>query len=373
MKEMTLGLRPALRYLEFVLAGYLPVVSAASLLAADTPSEQLPSDALLQTWHRLRLAVLHSIWAASQIAQACRCNPPRPRACDHSSQPRNEMGPAQGAHSRCCKDYCSTFHAERTRQLRMLRMRASRARVACMAAPDSHHALDALRDTAAALLQHRRQQAATDALRAGVLLHEYGDQSTYYFHHLHRQRQQATVINHLQQQQGSPIANLCTMQGRQQADSIIVNFFSADSPTGMFKQLHTVLTSSDSSCSDGVSAANKLAAETTGRYPVIACQRRRPVPLELGCMEATHLASIACKVSTTDCPDAGIGKRRGRQVKPPGANGCLVTKDLMSPGGLADCPNPTVQVIDDAGPTVDLASRGDCPADLTGVLGPSKA
>ncbi len=45
-----------------------------SLLAADTPSEQLPSDALLQTWHRLRLAVLHSIWAKSQIAQASRHN-----------------------------------------------------------------------------------------------------------------------------------------------------------------------------------------------------------------------------------------------------------------------------------------------------------
>ncbi len=38
------------------MTGYLPVVSAASLLAADTPVEQLPSDALLQTWHRLRLA-----------------------------------------------------------------------------------------------------------------------------------------------------------------------------------------------------------------------------------------------------------------------------------------------------------------------------
>ena len=53
---------------------YLPVVSVASLLAADTPSEQLPSDALalLQTCHRLRLAVLHSTWAASQVAQASR-------------------------------------------------------------------------------------------------------------------------------------------------------------------------------------------------------------------------------------------------------------------------------------------------------------
>ena len=58
------------------MTGYLPVVSAASLLAADTPSEQLPSDALLQAWHRLRLAVLHSIWAASQIAQATRSTQP---------------------------------------------------------------------------------------------------------------------------------------------------------------------------------------------------------------------------------------------------------------------------------------------------------
>ncbi|KAL3132750.1 hypothetical protein ABBQ32_008605 [Trebouxia sp. C0010 RCD-2024] len=97
-------------------------------------------------------------------------------------------------------------------------------------------ALDQLRHTAADLQQHRQQQAATQALRAGVLLHEYGDQSTYYFHHLHRQRQQATVIANFQQQPGSPQVDLCTESGRQQADSIIVSFFSADSPTGMFKQ-----------------------------------------------------------------------------------------------------------------------------------------
>ena len=98
------------------------------------------------------------------------------------------------------RNNCSTFHAQRTRQLRVLRVRPSQARAAYVTAPGSHHALDALRHTAADLLQHRRQQAtdATDALRAGVLLHEYGDQSTYYSHHLHRQRQQATVITHLQ-------------------------------------------------------------------------------------------------------------------------------------------------------------------------------
>ncbi len=139
------------------------------------------------------------------------------------------------------RGYCFTLHAERTGQLRSLRVRASHARAAYVAAPDSQHALDALRHTAAALRQHRQQQATTDALRAGILLHEYGDLSTYYFHHLHRQRQQATIITQLQQQSSSPVADLCTADGRQQASSIIVNFFSADSPTGMFKQLPTDL------------------------------------------------------------------------------------------------------------------------------------
>ena len=58
------------------MTGYMLVVSVASLLAVDTPFEQLPLDALPQTWHRLRLAVLHSIWTASQIAQASRPTQP---------------------------------------------------------------------------------------------------------------------------------------------------------------------------------------------------------------------------------------------------------------------------------------------------------
>ena len=95
------------------------------------------------------------------------------------------------------RNYCSTFHAERTRQLRALRVQAGHARTAYLADPASQPALDQLRCTTADLQHHRQQQAATDALRAGVLLHEYGDQSTYYFHHLHRQRQQATIMSSL--------------------------------------------------------------------------------------------------------------------------------------------------------------------------------
>ena len=72
-----------------------------------------------------------------------------------------------------------------------------------------------------------------------MLLHEYGDQSTYYFHHLHKQRQQATVIRGLQHDSEAPIADLSTEAGRQQASSIIVDFFSADSDSGMFRQSPT--------------------------------------------------------------------------------------------------------------------------------------
>ncbi len=85
------------------MTGYLPEVSVASLLAADTPSEQLPSDALLQTWHRLRLAVLHSIWAASQIAQASRPTQPpdasEPYGILASSPSSQQASPASSTNS----------------------------------------------------------------------------------------------------------------------------------------------------------------------------------------------------------------------------------------------------------------------------------
>ena len=113
-------------------------------------------------------------------------------------------------------------------------MRASQLRKAYVTGPDSQHALDQVRHTAATL-RHRYEQAATDALRTGVLLHEYWDQPTYYFHHLHRQ--QATVTPPPKKAAGyshhspaaatgSPMADLCTVNGRQQADSNIVLFIS---------------------------------------------------------------------------------------------------------------------------------------------------
>jgi len=102
-----------------VLTGYLPVVSVASLLAADTPSEQLPSDALLQTWHRLRLAVLHSIWAASQIAQASRSIQP-----SDASEPDAIMASSSSSQQALLSSSSTSHHGHLARQLALKTVKA---------------------------------------------------------------------------------------------------------------------------------------------------------------------------------------------------------------------------------------------------------
>ena len=101
------------------MTGYLPVVSAASLLAADTPSEQLPSDALLQTWHRLRLAVLHSIWAASQIAQATRSTQP-----SDASEPEAIMASSPSSQQASLSSSSASQHGHLARQLALKTVKA---------------------------------------------------------------------------------------------------------------------------------------------------------------------------------------------------------------------------------------------------------
>ncbi|DBA88498.1 TPA: hypothetical protein ACH3X2_004980 [Trebouxia sp. C0005] len=97
------------------MTGYLPVVSAASLLAADTPSEQLPSDELLQTWHRLRLAVLHSIWATSQIARAS-----RPTQAPDASEPVATLASSPSSQQASS----TSHHGHLARQLALKTIRA---------------------------------------------------------------------------------------------------------------------------------------------------------------------------------------------------------------------------------------------------------
>jgi len=101
------------------MTGYLHVVSVASLLAADTSSEQLPSDALLQTWHRLRLAVLHSIWTASQIAQTG-----QPTQPSDTSGPDANLALSSASHQASPPSSSTSHHGHLARQLALQTVKA---------------------------------------------------------------------------------------------------------------------------------------------------------------------------------------------------------------------------------------------------------
>ena len=101
------------------MTGYLPVVSVAGLLAADTSSEQLPSDALLQTWHRLRLAVLHSIWTASQIAQAS-----QPTQPSDTSEPDAILASSPSSRQASLSSSSTSRHGHLARQLALKTVKA---------------------------------------------------------------------------------------------------------------------------------------------------------------------------------------------------------------------------------------------------------
>ena len=81
------------------ITGHMPAVTAASMLAADTSPGQCSSDTQLQAWHRLRLAVLHSIWAASQIAQTQRDRQALPDSAPSRAHTPSSSSPASSSSS----------------------------------------------------------------------------------------------------------------------------------------------------------------------------------------------------------------------------------------------------------------------------------
>ena len=95
------------------------MVSVAGLLAADTSSEQLPSDALLQIWHRLRLAVLHSIWTASQIAQAS-----QPTQPSDTSEPDAILASSPSSQQASLSSSSTSRHGHLARQLALKTVKA---------------------------------------------------------------------------------------------------------------------------------------------------------------------------------------------------------------------------------------------------------
>ena len=74
---------------------------------------------LLQTWHRLRLAVLHSIWTASQIAQASQ--PAQPSA---TSEPDVHLASSPSSHLASPPSSFASHHGHLARQLALKTIKA---------------------------------------------------------------------------------------------------------------------------------------------------------------------------------------------------------------------------------------------------------
>ena len=119
-------------------------------------------------------------------------------------------------------------------ELRTLRDRATHARAAFIADPITGHALVQWQQANQALQRHIHDRAQAAAVRAGVLWQHYGEQSTHYFYHLSRQRQHATTMSEVADIWGQS-ARLDTPQGRATAGQTLADFFSSESPHGLFR------------------------------------------------------------------------------------------------------------------------------------------
>ena len=122
---------------------------------------------------------------------------------------------------------------------RFLRSRASQARTAFIADPTATSSLMLWQQANHALQTHIHDRAQAAAVRAGVLWQHYGEQSTHYFYHLSRQRQQATVMSEVADPWGQT-SSLSTAEGRAAAGQTLADFFSSDSPHGLFRPRTTV-------------------------------------------------------------------------------------------------------------------------------------
>ena len=142
------------------------------------------------------------------------------------------------------RDHSSAFAHKRGRQrraaLKRLEDQVQSARASFITNPTGITVLGAWQRAVQELQGFHSVQAERAATRAGVLWQQYGEQSTFYFHHLSQQRKQATTMTGvLDRHDTGEVADLRTSQGRKQGGQILASFFSSDSPHGLFAQKPT--------------------------------------------------------------------------------------------------------------------------------------
>ena len=127
-----------------------------------------------------------------------------------------------------------TVGRQRRAERLLLERVAARAMASAAANQQDPNALHAFRQAQARLQALHDREAKLAALKAGVAWQHYGEQSTYYFYHLAKQRARASEIPsllHAGHEQPMPLTSLSACQT---AGLHLQSAFSSDSPTGLF-------------------------------------------------------------------------------------------------------------------------------------------
>ena len=143
------------------------------------------------------------------------------------------------------RDHSSAFahRAGKRRRALLTRLEGQvhRARELFLSDPTASQGMQEFRRAVHELQDHHSVQAEQAATRAGVLWQQYGEQSTFYFHHLSQQRKHATTLPGVLDSRGSgEVADLRSTQGRAVGGEILAGFFSSDSPHGLFRPQTTI-------------------------------------------------------------------------------------------------------------------------------------
>ena len=122
------------------------------------------------------------------------------------------------------------------------------AQAAYAAAPTDAAALTAWREAHYLLQELNAAAAHAAANRAGLAWQQYGEQSTYWFHHVARERQAQTSIAALRTgvAPDSPVVQLQSANAREEGLRVLEEFYSGDSPSGLFSARPVTLAAQDS-------------------------------------------------------------------------------------------------------------------------------
>ena len=180
----------------------------------------------------------------------------------HSSAPATPCQHAEGltlgarweAKKAFIREATQHFHRRQTRERRLqehrLQDRARTAKAAYTRDPSDTPALCSWRQAHARLQEFHLRRSEQAAVRAGVAWHHYGEQPTFYFHHLTHERREATTVRELQLPRSPTPTPLTTHQAVLRAGEVLHDSFSGDAAQGLFR-----LRSTDTAAQDRLLAS----------------------------------------------------------------------------------------------------------------------